>query len=746
MTMISPPSSSDGGKPQSAAFDRLHPALRRWVWTQGWASLREVQERAIPAILDGDHDLLIAAATAGGKTEAAMLPIMTRVAAAEAPGIRVMGVSPLKALINDQYRRLEEIGAAVGLPIHRWHGDVGEVHKSRVLKNPAGLLLITPESLEAMFVRRGTLIRNLFSGLGFIVVDELHAFVGSERGRQLQTLLHRLELVLRRRVPRIGLSATLGDMGMAAEFLRPGGGLDVCQIVSSERGGEVRLQIRGYVDHRTRRNKAEDEVETSAFREIVGHIYENLRGRRNLIFINRKSEVEGYADGLRTLCETRNVPNEFFPHHGSLSKGLREDVERMLKSGETPVSAVCTSTLELGIDIGDVETIAQIGLPPAVASMRQRLGRSGRRGEPAVLRIYVDEPEIGPASPILDTLRLETFGAAAMVGLLVEGWYEPPVPGALHLSTLVQQSLSAIAQVGGATAQDLWQGLCQSGPFHGVDTAMFAAFLRSLAANGLLAQSSEGILLLGDQGERLVNNYDFYSAFVTNEEYRIEHEGRPLGSVPINHALIPGQMLIFGGRRWTVLHVDEEQKRISVVPARGGSPPRYFGGSAKIHDRVREEMFRLYVDHNVPAFLDSGAKKFFAQGRESFHELRLMERRIVQLGDECYAFLWAGDRVLDTIGALLRQRNVSSAPCAICLLASDVDERGMIGHFEAILSEPPQDPKLLAATVRNKKREKHDGSLTEELLCADYASRDLDVEGARLVLRRVLEGLSPMAR
>jgi ATP-dependent Lhr-like helicase len=743
--MISPPSNSDRGKAQSAAFARLHPALQRWIWTQGWPSLRDIQERAIPAILDGDKDILISAATAGGKTEAAILPILTRVVAADTPGIRVMGVSPLKALINDQYRRLEEIGEAVGLPIHRWHGDVAEANKSRLLKHPAGLLLITPESLEAMFVRRGTLIRNLFAGLGFIVVDELHAFVGSERGRQLQTLLHRLELVLRRRVPRIGLSATIGDMGMAAEFLRPAGGTHVCQIASSDQGGEVRLQLRGYIDPKMRRDVTEEQMGPSAFREIVEHIYENLRRRHNLIFVNQKSAVEKYSDGLRTLCETRNVPNEFFPHHGSLSKGLREDVERMLKSGDTPVSAVCTSTLELGIDIGDVETIAQIGSPPAVASMRQRLGRSGRRGEPAVLRIYIDEPEISPATPVLDTMRLETFETAAMVSLLVAGWCEPPIPHALHLSTLLQQSLSAIAQVGGAKAQDLWQGLCQSGPFLGIDNAMFAAFLRSLAANGLLVQSSEGVLLLGEAGERLVNNYDFYSAFVTDDEYRIEHEGRPLGSIPINHALIPGQMLIFGGRRWTVQHVDDEQKRISVIPARGGTPPRYFGGGAKIHDRVRENMFQLYVGHDVPAFLDSGAKKLFAQGRESFHELRLMERRIVQHGDDCHTFLWTGDRVLDTIVALLRQRNVSSAPCAICLLTSGVDERGIIGHFEAILSEPPQDPKVLASAVRNKRREKHDRFLTEELLCADYASRDLDVEGARRVLGRVLDGLSPIA-
>ena len=743
--MTLPPSSSDNDAPQSSSFDRLHPGLQRWVWNKGWTSLRDIQERAISAILDGDHDILIAAATAGGKTEAALLPVLTRVASQAAPGIRILGISPLKALINDQYRRLEELGEAVDLPIHRWHGDVAEVHKTRVLKNPSGLLLITPESVEAMFIRRGTLIRHLFEGLSFVVVDELHAFVGSERGCQLQTLLHRLELVLRRRIPRIGLSATLGDMAIAAEFLRPDDGKDVVQLVSSEPAGEVRLQLRGYVRRDSPVGQESQEATPSAFRQIAGHIYEHLRGQRNLIFINRKSTVEEYADGLRTLCETQNVPNEFFPHHGSLSKGLREDVERLLKEGDAPVSAVCTSTLELGIDIGEVESIVQIGSPPAVASLRQRLGRSGRRGGPAVLRIYVDEPEIRADTAMLDTLRLETFQTAAMVSLLLRGWIEPPVAGALHLSTLVQQTLSLIAQVGGATAHEIWRAICESGPFRGVDAPMFATFLRSLSAHDLVTQSSEETLLLDVQGERLVNDYEFYSAFSSDDEYRIEHEGRLLGSIPIKHALIPGQMLIFAGRRWTVQRVDEEQKRVSVVPAAGGSPPRYFGGGAMVHDKVREEMFRVYIGNEVPAFLDPGAKSLLAQGRESFLALRLHERRIVSSGDDCHAFLWAGDRVLDTIAAMLRQRDVRSAVWHICLLVSDTDERGLIGHFENIMAEPPHDPKALAAFVANKKREKHDHFLSEDLLCADYASRDLDVSGARRVLRHVLEGRSPLS-
>jgi ATP-dependent Lhr-like helicase len=332
-----------------------------------------------------------------------------------------------------------------------------------------------------------------------------------------------------------------------------------------------------------------------------------------------------------------------------------------------------------------------------------------------------------------------------MVQLLIKRWCEPPVEGALHLSTLVQQTLSALAQRGGARAEELWKTLCQTGPFVAVGQVMFAEFLRSLAQHDLVVQSSDGILLPGERGEILVNHYDFYSAFATGDEYRIEHDGRALGSIPISHALIPGQMLIFAGRRWTILHVDEEQRRIAVAPAKGGSPPKYGGGGARIHDRVREEMFGLYVSRHVPAFLDAGAQTLLAQGREAFGNLRLAERRFIENGAECLVFLWAGDRTLDTILALLGQRSFSGTSHQGCLVLSGTDERGLVACFEEIAAGPPPNSRLLAGSVANKRREKHDGYLSEPLLCADYASRDLDVPAALRVVRRTLDGLSPIS-
>src|SRR4051794_19076113 len=217
-TTILPPSVSDA----SASFELLHERVRRWIWDQQWSELRDVQELAIRTLLAGEGDAIVTAATAAGKTEAAFLPICSRLVGEEASsGVQVLYVGPLKALINDQWRRLQDLCESLEIPVHRWHGDVTSTARDNLIRKPDGILLITPESLEAMFVRRGTDVARIFGGLRYIVIDELHAFIGSERGMQLQSLLHRLEHVLRRRVRRIGLSATLGDMNIAADFLRP---------------------------------------------------------------------------------------------------------------------------------------------------------------------------------------------------------------------------------------------------------------------------------------------------------------------------------------------------------------------------------------------------------------------------------------------------------------------------------------------------------------------------------------------
>jgi ATP-dependent Lhr-like helicase len=361
-----------GSEPGSGSFDLLNPKVQRWIWQRRWKALHDAQESAIPAIIAGRDDILISAATASGKTEAAFLPICSGLAdAAATDGFGAVYIGPLKALINDQFGRLEELCEQLEIPVHRWHGDVDASRKSRLVRQPSGILLITPESLEALFVNRGTRIATMFRGVRHIVIDELHSFIGTERGAQLQSLLHRLELAVRHTIPRIGLSATIGDMGSAAEFLQPGSGESVHIINSSSDAQGLRLQIKGYVEEAPRRGQerapADEQAENvagSGRRAIADHLFTTLRGANNLIFANSRQNVELFTDLLVRRGESAGVPNEFVPHHGSLSKEIREDTEARLKESSLPVTAICTSTLEMGIDIGSIVSVAQIGPPP----------------------------------------------------------------------------------------------------------------------------------------------------------------------------------------------------------------------------------------------------------------------------------------------------------------------------------------------------------------------------------------------
>jgi ATP-dependent helicase Lhr and Lhr-like helicase len=564
-----------------SAYERLAPPVQRWVHSKGWTALQDAQAKAVEPILAGDRDVLITASTAGGKTEAAFLPILSALVTSreqgDAPsGVEVLAISPLKALINDQAGRLEEMCVDLDVPVHAWHGDVPASRKKKVWRDRAGVLFITPESVEGLLSRRGDAVRGLFGSLRYIVVDELHAFPGSARGAQLASLLHRLDLIARRRTPRVGLSATMGDLAIGAEFLRPGRG---GRVISIEARGDRRERVTVLRGHRSSR-------ETGGLSTVANLLYKSLRGHTNLVFANQRAEVEKLADRLRRECERVRVPNEFFAHHGSLAKAEREDVEDRLKSHE-PATAICTSTLEMGIDIGQVREVAQVRCPPSVAALRQRWGRSGRRpGERSVLRTYISEPELQPSIAPHEALRAELLQTMAMLELFrVHDWCEPPETGGLHLSTLVQQVLSLTAQHGGVHPHQAESVLCSHGPF-AVDTTTFTQLLSSMHGADLLMSSSDGLLLPGGRGEREIEDWSFYAAFETPEVFRVLAQGREIGSVDAGSSLIPGSGLVLAGRRWRVIAVHPRSSEVEVAADVTGTAPAF----SSSHFGVTNEM------------------------------------------------------------------------------------------------------------------------------------------------------------
>lgn len=720
----------------SASFHLLDERIQRYLWTEQWEALREVQELAIPHIVPGDKDVIVSAATAAGKTEAAFLPALTHLLAKEPLGL-IVYISPLKALINDQFGRLDRLCEDLEVPVWPWHGDIASSIKQRFLRDPSGVLLITPESLEALLCNRGTSVATVFSKVACFVIDELHAFIGSERGKQLQSLLHRIETVLGRPVPRIGLSATLGDMGLAADFLRPGGAVEI--VNAPHHGGALQILVKGFEEPIPVLGPGEDEAEKRAPIAIAQHLYKHLRGSNNLIFPNSRREVERYTLLLNQLCELNCVPNEFWPHHGSLSKEIRADTEAALKQKEHPASAVCTNTLELGIDIGAVKSVAQIGSPRSVASLRQRLGRSGRRKEePAILRGYEVEDGLSDKSAVLTRLRWRTVETTAIISLLLEGWFEPPVVHGEHLSTLIQQLLSAIAQYGGLKAQDAYQLLCRPNtPFSSVSKAAFVELLRHLGKEEFLIQDSSGLLLAGRRGDKFVNHYTFYAAFATDEEFRLVTSGKTLGTLPVNQMIVPGQRIVFAGRTWLVDGIDDASKTIIVSPTKGGAPPLFNGGGGRVHTRVRQRMREIYESDEKVAYLDSTAQRFLDEGRQTYRERKLSHVTLIGQGVFTQLVTWLGDASNEAIACLLLSKGVKAYPSSmgveIMRITRTTDELTKILACLGRDEVPPQD--VLLVDVGNLTRQKWDWALPPSLLRSTYASLNLDLDEAHGWLR-----------
>jgi ATP-dependent Lhr-like helicase len=743
----------DSEEKSSDAFHLLDVRIQRWIWEEKWTELREIQERAIPLVLAQERDVILAAATASGKTEAAFFPILTVLAREEPLRDLVFYVSPLKALINDQWARLERLCETLEIPVYPWHGDISASTKRQFLKKPTGVVLITPESLEALFVNRGHSLPQTLGALRYIVVDELHAFIGSERGKQLQSLMHRMERLLQRRIPRVGLSATLGDMNLAAGFLRSDGAADVDVVVASDGGGELKLLIKGYRDTPPRMNEKTRAAEEDAGREVEledlvtggelavsEELFRVLRGKNHLIFPNSRAKVERYSDLLRRACEREGLPNEFWPHHGSLSKDLREETEAALKNGDRPASAVCTTTLELGIDIGAVTSVAQIGPPPSVASLRQRLGRSGRRGTAAIVRGYCIEPELDASAPLSDQLREGLVHMVAVVRLLLERWYEPPNVHGLHLSTLVQQLLSVIAQRGGVTAAAAWELLCgPASPFSSLTKAEFIQLLRALGDREVLMQTDDGLLLHGTLGEKLVNHYTFYAAFTTEEEFRLVTRGKTLGTLPISYPLDEGAFLIFAGRRWRVEHIDAPHKVIEVTPAPAGRPPEFGGGSGPVHERIRKEMFAVYQETGHPAYLDHVARELLDEAREAFRRYDLVRVRIVALGEHVHLFPWAGGIAQNTLVQLLKRKGARAANDGVAITVFFTHLNEVHDLLKRIANEDVSG-KDLAAAIAVRDQQKYDWLLPSGLACRNYAVESLDVEAARALCDVILGG------
>ena len=717
------------------AFDSLSIPVKKWVWKQGWASLREIQGKAIPVLMSGG-DAIISAATAGGKTEAAFLPLLSKISNSEITvGFDILYISPLKALINDQHERLKDLCDDLRLPAVKWHGDVSASIKQKVQKNPNGVLLITPESLESLLMRKGLDIPRLFGGTSAIVIDELHAFMGTERGVQLRSLMNRLEILVGRRVDRIGLSATLGDMNMAAEYLRHNSPVEIPIISSSSERTDLKLQLRSYVD-----TLSEEEAEEPAYVEISKHIFSKVCGTHNLVFAGSKKNVELYGATLRDLCANENRPNEFFTHHANISKPDREALEKRLKEGRLPTTAVCTSTLELGIDIGDVETVVQVGCGGSVSALRQRMGRSGRRGGAATLRAYNHSYALTNKAHMIDHLRPRFVQAIAEIELLLSGSFEPPESERLHLSTFLHQIMALIKERGGANPKIIYDTLCRSAPFQNISPKFFKAILKDIASENiaLIEQAPDGTIMLGRLGEKLAAHYTFYAVFETQEEFRVICAGKELGSLPVMGPTAKGSIIIFSGRRWKILDIGIDEKVIEVQPAKGGEPPKFEGNGPSRHQIIDEKMREIFGSLTSFRYLDKQAESLLNYARKSFLSYSLNEKSLTDMGDGVVIFPWAGSAMITAFSLIFQHKGYDVSDEDYAFTVKNISYSEATNQINAIAAGQIPDFEEMAWAIENKATGKYDGHLSNEILVKQFASTMPSVSDFSAVAKRIL--------
>lgn len=719
----------------SERFSRLDRSVQEFIWDEGWGELRPIQQKAIDVVLDTEMHLLICAPTASGKTEAAFMPILSDIADDPNGGVRALYIGPLKALINDQFRRLEEkLCVHANIPVHRWHGDVSSSAKKRLVESPGGLLLITPESIESLFINRTQYLSRLFAGTRYVVIDEIHSFMGTERGIHLRSLLNRLDRIRGESSRRIGLSATVGNPVETGRWMSADDEREY-EVIEHSGGKAVKLIIHGYeqVPAKLNGRQVPAEQRLEDYHTVARDIARTMRGKTNLLFGNFKAELEVYVDVLNSLCRDSRVPEEFLIHHGSLDKSVREHVEHRMQQDE-PATTLCTNTLELGIDVGHIDTVGQFDPPPTVSALAQRLGRSGRQqGTASKLRFFVQEESPHAESELWDRLFPRLLQSIAMVDLLVEKWCEP-LEHRLHYSTLVQQILSVLKQTGGIQARKLYHHLVEDGPFDGIEIGEFVKLLRKLGEEDLVDQmAGSNDLILGVSGERIVNHFEFYAAFHTPEEYDVRNGSDKIGTID-PHGLKSEDHFILAGRRWEIDRVDNKRNEVIVHPTSGkkapGFPP---SGMRIVHRKVREKMREVLLDDEVPLFLDEKAADMLDYARRTAHEFELDERQIVEIGTDTVLFPWTGDKIFRTLVLIAAKMGFETSNDAfhttiVLKKCTRADLEGLIhqtadGQFSAL--------NLVGQMPRGRKEvEKYDQFVPEFLLDRAYAENYLDGVGA----------------
>lgn len=732
------------------AFDRYAPFVQEYIYRNHWENLRSIQVAAADAIFNTDENVLLTASTASGKTEAAFFPIITLFSEDMPSSVGCIYIGPLKALINDQFSRLNDLCAEADIPVWHWHGDVAQSHKAKLMRHPSGILQITPESLEALLLHKHAAIAKLFGDLRFVVIDEVHSLLRGDRGGQTLCLIERLSRIAGVNPRRIGLSATIGDPEGTGEFLSLGTGRKTIIPKIDAKGSKWRLSMEHFYvkDAQAAEDKQipdalpvleekTDEAPANADPGI-GYIFEHTRGKKCLVFVNSREECEMVTTTLRHYCELNHEPDRFLVHHGNLSASYRETAEGIMKDDSQYMTTVTTATLELGIDIGRLERAFQIDAPWTVSSFLQRMGRTGRRELPPEMWFVIreDEPEVRAMLPT--TIPWKLLQGIALVQLyLEERWVEPPRLDRLPFSLLYHQTMSTLASCGEMSPRALADRVLRLHYFHRITQEDYRVLLRHLIATDHIQQTEQGGLIVGLAGERVINSFKFYGVFQESEEYTVRSESQELGTVVSPPPV--GEKLAIAGHVWQVLDVDHKRRLIYCQQVKG-SVPAYFGQCpGDLHTKILTRMRRVLQEDRQYPYLMKNAVARLEQARFTAAHSGAAEKPLINLGGNMWCLLpWVGTYTFLTMERFLKikcadrlgLRNLDSARPFFIQFTMKADESA----FFRVLAEEirkPIDPMELVYPKELPLFDKYDEYLPEELVKKGFALGVLDVDGLR---------------
>ncbi len=703
-----------------SVFARFEPRLQQAIVNRlGWTSLRPVQEEAGTALLDGLNAVVLAP-TAGGKTEAALFPTLSMLVAAPPESVAALYIAPIKALLNNQAERLGTYTEMVGLRRFVWHGDVDAGARAGFLRDPGDLLMTTPESLEVMLVSRRVDAATLFADLRIVIIDEIHAMAGTDRGSHLLSVIERIATLSRHDVQRVGLSATVGNPADILRWLQG----------TSRREGRV-------VDPPKVPGKRQILI---VHREGVDGVAADAaglaRGRKSLFFCQSRATTETVAEHMRRLGTA------VFVHHSAVSREERHLAEERFHHG-TDACIVATSTLELGIDVGDLDRVLQADAPDTVSSFLQRMGRTGRRpGQAANTTFLCVSPDA-------------VLQATALVELARRGWVESVEVNDRSWAVLVHQMLAMSLAVDGVTADDAWRHLSRVPDFAGIARDEYDALVEHLLGNDTFREAS-GRLVLGPTAERRYGRRNFmelFAVFTSPQTYTVEAgAGVPIGTLGQTFVdqLVDGvSSFLLGGRAWAVQRVQHDDRRVVVEPAPRGRQPSW-GGMLPVYlsREVSQEMLSILTAPELPAYLHETATAAIEARRALFDGVLAPRRGGLEVEQgEVRWWTFAGGRINNTLrhllGAFGGDWNVVPDNTLIRIRGDSVDAQRFREALQR-LREPSviDDTKLwtdIAAGLPAYRLSKFQPLLPEhaqrEMLCATL----LDAKGATRWLREELE-------